>query len=99
MAKFTAPRGNDLIAFDIVCIVRETDKAILVRTAAIGRFGGCGGTTDFWMPKSQIEIGRGYIFCKAWIADAKRRETGATIMFINVETARSAEADLAKRAA
>ncbi len=83
MAKISTFKNNDVAAFKGE-IVRETDKAFLVRVANIYN-----GHKDVWFPKSQIETKGNIILCKFWLIAAKARETGAAFCAMSPEAALS----------
>lgn len=70
-------------------LVRETEKAILVRCNSFGK------THDVWFPRSQVEIGRQFIFLPAWLSKAKAREAGKALGLTDIEVARKIEAEFA----
>lgn len=91
MAKIKTFKNNDEVAF-AATIVRETEKAVLVRVLRLRS-----GHDDVWFPKSQIGIGAVHIFCKLWLVLAKGRDTGAEFCTMDPRIARSI--DLEKIAA
>lgn len=68
-------------------IVRETEKAILVRCHSFGK------SHDVWFPRSQIEIGSHYVFVPQWLAKAKAREAGKALGITDEAVARQIEAE------
>ncbi len=71
-------------------IVRETEKAVLVR---------CMYGVQVWLPRSQIEIGAKFIFLPVWLAVAKGRDARADLGTTNEDLARAAELEAAAIAA
>lgn len=90
MTKVSTFKNNDAAAFAFEQIVRETDKAVLVRVANLSR-----GHTDVWFPKSQVEIGQRHLFTKFWLLASKARDTGAAFCAMVPALAREIEAQFA----
>jgi hypothetical protein len=74
-------------------IVRETEKAVLIRCHSFGK------SHDVWFPRSQIEIGRHYVFLPTWLAKAKARDAGKALGLTDADVARKIEAEALQAAA